>query len=104
MEEFSRCALGTYYYSATLERYTEPTEIYIQSQEDRNGCGGGAWPLIFKDWDARRWIGTVIVFLYCILLKVSLLKFLYIYYCSNINFFNSAVSAEILLTRKEVPG
>ena len=62
MEEFSRCALGTYYYSATLERFTEPTEIYIQSQEDRNGCGGGAWPLIFKDWDARRWIGTVIVF------------------------------------------
>ena len=74
MEEFSRCALGTYYYSATLERFTEPTEIYIQSQEDRNGCGGGAWPLIFKDWDARRWIGTVIVFLYCILLKYNQFK------------------------------
>ena len=79
MEVFSKCALGTYYYTATLEIYTEPTAIYIQSQEDRDGCGGiGGWPLIFNDWDARRWIGTVIVF--SILYIVNGIMFLCIYY------------------------
>ena len=79
MEFFSKCALGTYYYTANFFTGDGPA-IYIQSKEDYEGCGYSGRSVIFLDRDDRQWIGAVIFFLYCILLMISLisLKCLYI--------------------------
>ena len=69
MEEFSKCALGTYYYTGTFA--ADGPAIYIQSKEDYEGCGWSGHPVIFKDLDDRQWIGSVIFFLYCKLLMIS---------------------------------
>ena len=65
MEEYSKCALGTYYYTGTLA--ADGTAIYTQSQKEYKACSLGYMePIILKDWDTNTWIGTVRKFSYMI--------------------------------------
>ena len=63
MEEYSKCALGTYYYTGTLSH--DGSAIYTQSQKEYKACSLGYMePIILKDWDTNTWIGTVRKFSY----------------------------------------
>ena len=68
MEDFSKCAVGTYYYTGTLQfTGTLETAFYTQSVKEDRACNlPYLLPIILKDWDTNTWIGAVRKFSYMI--------------------------------------
>ena len=69
MEDFSKCAIGAYYYTGILDYpgVADDSAIYTHSLEEDRECSlGYLLPVILKDRDTDTWIGTVRKFCYMI--------------------------------------